>query len=89
MDLLFKRYASPYLLVDEMIANGLFSDFVSNLIEADSDKNLWEFFLHKVDDKSFNDWKNSLNNKGSQITNEQIETTINDSFSILDGFEIN
>ena len=88
MDLLFKRYASPYLLVDEMIMAGQFSDFVTQLTEFDADQNLWEFFLHKVDGQSFNDWKASLETEKSiQVSNDQIETTINDSYFILNNFE--
>ena len=88
MDLLFKRYASPYLLVDEMIMAGQFSDFVTQLTEFDADQNLWEFFLHKVDGPSFNDWKASLETEKSiQVSNDQIETTINDSYFILNNFE--
>lgn len=88
MDLLFKRYASPYLLVDEMILAGQFSDFVTRLTEYDADQNLWEFFLHKVDGQSFNDWKASLGaEQSSQMSNDQIETTVNDSYFILNNFE--
>lgn len=88
MDLLFKRYASPFLLVDEMIAVGQFSEFVSKITEYDSDQSMWEFFLHRVDGQSFNDWKNSISgNAKQQITKEQIETTINDSYIILNNFE--
>ena len=88
MDLLFKRYASPYLLVDEMILAGQFSDFVTQLTEYDADQNLWEFFLHKVDGQSFNDWKASLDaEQSNQMSDDQIETTINDSYFILNNFE--
>lgn len=89
MDLLFKRYASPFLLVDQMILTGQFSEFVSKVVEMDADDELWKFFLHKVDGQSFNDWKASLNDTGlkSKMSDEQIETTINDSYSILNGFE--
>lgn len=88
MDLLFKRYASPYLLVDEMILAGQFSEFVTQLTEYDADQSLWEFFLHKVDGQSFNDWKASLGDgKPNQMSDDEIETTINDSYFILNDFE--
>lgn len=89
MDLLFKRYASPYLLVNEMISAGQFSDFVTQLVEYDTDQSLWEFFLHKVDGQSFNNWKASLSGaeQSNQMSDGQIETTINESYLILNNFE--
>lgn len=89
MDLLFKRYASPFLLVDQMIQTRQFSEFVSQLTELDADENLWQFFLHKVDGQSFNDWKATLSGQpsGTQMSNDEIETTVNESYSILNGFE--
>ena len=57
MDLLFSRYASPFLLLDQMILTDRFSAFVSELLrirnEEKDEQTLWEFFLHKVFDKSF------------------------------------
>ena len=89
MDLLFKRYASPFLLVDQMISVGQFADFVVQLVEQDSDYALWDFFLHKIDGKSFNDWKASLGMTTTEpeVTDEQIGETINSSFEILNSFE--
>lgn len=55
MDLLFSRYASPFLLLDQMILTDRFSAFVSELLrirnEEKDEQTLWEFFLHKVFDK--------------------------------------
>lgn len=89
MDLLFNRYASPYLIVDEMISACRFYEFVTNLTESESNQKLWEFFLHKVKDgQSFNDWKASLETGERNDEVEQIETAINDSFDILNGFDL-
>lgn len=89
MDLLFRRYASPYLLIDEMILAGMFSDFITQLAEYDAEQDLWEFFLHKVDGQSFNDWKVSLGTEQSNhMSDDQIETIINDSYFILNNFEL-
>ncbi len=91
MDLLFRRYASPFLLVDQMLLTGQFSTFVTEIFDYDTDDRLWNIFLHKVDGQtSFNDWKASIgfgqDNK-TEMTKNEIETTINDSFNILNGFE--
>lgn len=90
MDLLFKRYASPFIFVDQMILTSQFSEFVTEIIEMDTDDNLWQFFLHKVDGKAFDEWKESLTGRiteGSTMTQNEVETTINESFDILNGFE--
>ncbi len=88
MDLLFKRYASPFLLVDQMLLTGQFSTFVTEIFDFDSDERLWNIFLHKVEGQSFNEWKASLGQESNQkMTKNEIETTINDSFDILNGFE--
>lgn len=88
MDLLFKRYASPFLLVDQMLLTGQFSEFVTELFEYDTDDRLWNIFLHKIEGQSFNDWKASLGQgQDLMMTKNEIETTVNDSFDILNGFE--
>lgn len=89
MDLLFKRYASPYLLVDEMISAGQFSDFVTQLVGYDADQSLWDFYLHKVDGQSYNNWKASLSGaeRSNGMSDGQIETTINESYLIINNFE--
>ena len=89
MDLLFKRYASPFLLIDQVILVGQFADFVVQLVEQDADDSLWDFFLHKVNGQSFNDWKSTLDlpQQSSKVTEEQIGATINSSFNILNSFE--
>lgn len=90
MDLLFKRYASPFLLVDQMILTGNFTEFVAKVVELDADEELWQFFLHKVEGQSFNDWKASLGvdqQAKTQISDDEIKATVQSSFSILNGYE--
>lgn len=88
MDLLFKRYASPFLLVDQMLLTGQFSAFVTEVLELDTDERLWNIFLHKIEGQSFNEWKASLGQEQDKMmTKNEIETTVNDSFDILNGFE--
>lgn len=67
MDLLTEMYASPFLLLDEVIRNEQFSEwvdmFLNKLNKKQQEKNdqmLWEYYLHKVYDKSFNDFKASI-----------------------------
>lgn len=64
MDLLFKRYASPFVLLDAFILtnslNGFVDDFFDFVIEERKEKTEWEFFLHKVYDKSWSEFSDSI-----------------------------
>ncbi len=88
MDLLFKRYASPFLLLDSMIQACGFYDFVIELLTVTNEDMIYEVWLHKVYDKSFVDFKNSMMTSVNtrNVSDEELVTTIQDSKSILDGF---
>lgn len=86
MDLLFKRYASPFLLIEQMIAINSFSDFVTKLMDLNDEDILWEFFLHKyMGEQSYSEWKESLESK--EVSVEEAEKIISNSFDILNSFE--
>ena len=95
MDLLFKRYANPIPFVDGMIQTCRFCEFVENLIktvkEEKEDQLDWEFFLHKVWEGTFKDFKDDINtNKQNQAMSDQtMETTIKESMKILKNFNPN
>ena len=93
MDLLFKRYASPFPFMGGMIATGRFCDFVDGIFKAEreerDDKALWEFYLHKVSsDISFNDFREKLKIEAEhkEMTEQAMEATINESINILKNF---
>ena len=86
MDLLFKRYASPFLIIDQMIEMNCFSDFINQSIQKQNDDTLWEFFLHKVEGKTFKEFKDDFELQNTQVTTEDLETTINYSVDLLQGF---
>jgi len=85
MDLLFHRYASPFLLLDQIIPTGDLSDFISTVWEIREEEMQWQYFLSKVFDKSFEDFKETMKpQKG--MTQQEIETTISDSMSMMNTF---
>lgn len=84
MDLLFSRYANPFLLLDSVLMSGGLSDFIVNFWELHDEEVTWQVWLHKVHDKSFDDFKQSLTR--SHTSKEQLETIIGDSQSLLQGF---
>ena len=89
MDLLFKRYASPFILLDNLILTSSSSSFIdelSDLISKEKEEQLqWEFFLHKVYDKS---WKEFYDEVSQPINDEKIDlgATIKKSKNMLNNF---
>ena len=92
MDLLFKRYASPFLFLNGMIQTCRFSEFVDEFIRTinseKEEKTLWDFYLHRFIDKSFEDFKKDIkvNQDNQSMSDVQIETTVLNSLNILNNF---
>lgn len=87
MDLLFSKYASPFLFVDLMISDCRLCEFVDEIWTIENEKKTWDFYLHKVHDKSFDDFVDSIRqNPKNEVSKEQLETTVKNSASILAGF---
>ncbi|MCI7732972.1 MAG: hypothetical protein SO040_04885 [Catenibacterium mitsuokai] len=98
MDLVYKRYSNPMELIDNMISFSNFSEFILELADNVSDEKLYDIWKSKVYDKSFADFKNEMmakwkKNTGIEtsetMTDEEMETTINDSYEILNSFNPN
>ena len=89
MDLLFKRYASPFILLDNLIlvsSSSSFIDDLFNIIDKEKEEQIqWEFFLHKVYDKS---WKEFIDEVTQPINDEKIDlgATIKKSKNMLKNF---
>ena len=89
MDLLFKRYASPFVLLDNLIATASLSTFIDDFFkfigEEKQEETTWEFFLHKVFDKSWKEFCEEIEstNKAEKI---DVGATIKKSHDILNNF---
>lgn len=92
MDLLFARYADPFSFINGMIRTGRFREFVYSLSDAvekeKNDREIWEFYLHRVFNKTFDGFKEELriNAENRNMSDRTIETTINHSMNILQNF---
>ena len=92
MDLLCQRYASPFSFMDGMIKTGRFHDFViffwNNAQKEKDEEASWQFFLHRVFDRSYSSFKEELktNGENQNMSEQAIETTINHSLNILNNF---
>ena len=70
MDLLFTRYASPFVLLDGLMLttslNNSVDEFFNLINEERKEKSQWEFFLHKVYDKSWSEFSNDIEQSENQ-----------------------
>ncbi len=76
-----------------MIRTGRFEEFVGEVInihnEETKDKTLWEIWLHRIFDKSFADFKDSLEPKHEKApTKEEVASIVDETRNILNGFTI-
>ena len=89
MDLLFKRYASPFVLLDNFIATNSLSDFIDDFLkfigEERQEDTKWQFFLHKVFDKSWKDFCDEIESvdNGAKI---DLGATVKKSHNMLTNF---
>lgn len=94
MDLLFKRYASPFLMLEQMLTAGRFAEYVDELIGIRNgeieDDTLWDMYLHhQFLDMSFDAYKMNLGistKQTHQPVKADFETTVKKSISILNDF---
>lgn len=86
MDLVFKRYSNPYLILDEMILWGSFSDFVSEIWNNYNDELTYQLWLsnNPYNNLSYLDFKKSLMTPNET---KSVETTIHDSYEMLNNFK--
>ena len=66
MDLLFTRYASPFVLLDGLIMTNSLNSFVDDFFDFVNEERNWEFFLHKVYDKSWSEFSNDIEQSENQ-----------------------
>lgn len=63
MDLLFSRYASPFVLLDGLIHTSSFNQYITDMYNIVEEEKLWDYFLHKVYDMSWGDFLNECKPK--------------------------
>lgn len=79
------------MLLNQYIAQKRMCEFVGKLIEIKDDEMIWDIWLHKVQDKSYEEFKNLIYDMQQQngLTKEQVETTVKESENILTNFNPN
>ena len=91
MDRLFKRYACPFSLMDGYIQTSRFREFIHAFVDEMKEGEMWEFYLHRVWDKSYDEFREALHTtqKEQALTDDEIEATVKKSMNILGNFNPN
>lgn len=88
MDLIFKRYSDPFSFIDSMLCYGSFSSSINDVLKKNDDDTLWQFYLHKVFDKTFQDFKSQNTvEEHTPMSKAEFDATIKMSESILNGLD--
>lgn len=85
MDLMFKRYSNPFSFIDSMLDYGSFSYSIDEVVKKNDDETMWQFYLHKIFNKSFQEFLQDTPVENKPITKAEFDATIEMSQSILDG----
>lgn len=92
MDQVSKRYSDPCFFMDGMIQTGRFDEFVKEfaktIMEERENQLDWEFYLHKVWDQTFTEFKEDVetNKNNQEMSVGEMETTVQKSIDILKNF---
>lgn len=74
------------MLLNEVIAAGQLSEFVDLIIKKREEERDWEYYLHRVFDKSFNDFVKEMKTENHVRQTFDVETTIQDSMTMMTDF---
>lgn len=78
-------------LINGMIRTKRLLEFVDKLIELHNDEEkdrvMWDVWLHRVFDKSFNEFRNAMDeNKKAAPTQEELKNIVVETKNMLNGF---
>lgn len=84
MDLLFKRYASPFLLFDELIVNNQSFDFIQDLLNEIQEESYYKLWLYKGLDKDYGEFKEIIRPKEHKSINIDVKGAIQNALDVMD-----
>ena len=72
--MIFKRYSSPFLFLDNLIIQGRLSEGIDTIYKQYEEEKLWQLYLSiPMKEKSYNDWKNEMLSKDEEPSFEASE----------------
>lgn len=83
--MLFRRYASPYLILDEVISGFRFCEFIDYIISDHKEQQQWDYWLHRVYGMSFSEYKQLCEKpkESYSMTDYQVSKVMSDTKKIL------
>ena len=90
--MIFKRYSSPFLFLDNLLIQGRFSDGIDTIYKQVNEDKLWNLYLSiPVKEKSYVEWKNEVISKKEEKPSfevaKDLENVKNDARNILKNFK--
>ena len=59
--MIFKRYSSPFLFLDNLIIQGRLSEGIDTIYKQIDEEKMWQLYLSiPMKEQSYNDWKNDV-----------------------------
>ena len=72
--MIFKRYSSPFLFLDNLIIQGRFSDGIDTIYKQVDEEKLWQLYLSiPMKEQSYLEWKNEILSKNEEPSFEVAE----------------
>ena len=97
MDLLSKRYADPYLILDDFIRLQQLHEFLETIMQSIAEEKVqdirWEYYLHKVWDMSYEEYIAACGSKvkpeqKTALKKDEVVQIIQNSNDILEEFAL-
>lgn len=78
------------MLLNQMLQAGKMCEFIVEINDITAEEKHWDFYLHKVFDKSFADYLKEVEEPKMPETADmkQVETTVKNSMNILENFNM-
>ncbi len=77
--MIFKRYSSPFLFLDNLIIQGRFSDGIDTIYKQINEEKMWQLYLSiPMKEKSYVDWKNEILSKDEEQPSFEASEDINE-----------
>lgn len=84
------RYADPFKLLNGMIRTRRLEEFICEFIKIRNDETeentLWEFFLHKVFDKTYQEFLDQIKEPDVAPSEDKLINIVSDSYDTLKDF---
>lgn len=88
--MIFKRYSSPFLFLENLIIQGKLSDGINTIYKQINEEKLWQLYLSiPVKEQSYEDWKHEVLSKSEPNFEvaEDIEDVRDKAKNILKNFK--